>query len=659
MNDYKNFNVKNHDGVVEVNIDCENSSGNAFSKAVLDELNVILDTLDHNVSGLAFTSAKSTFVVGADVNEILACAQNEKEIIDFIRYGQKTFNRIEDMPFATVALINGTAMGGGLEIALACDYRIVVDDDSLQLALPETKLGILPAWGGTTRLPRLIGADNALDLICSGKSLRPKQALKMGLVDGVVGKEELACSMFASGGFSTNDTLSKIRAQKKGPLKLNMIEAMMVFKGAEGMVSKAAGPHYPAPMTVLNVIKEGRKLVRDDALELEVNAAVELAQLDVTANLIGLFLKEQAVKAKNRKLSKGVSVPKTVSVMGAGTMGGDIAYLTANKGFPTHLHDMNDGVAVAAKNRAKAYLMDKVKKNYISVDEMTGVLDNLVVGNSWPKDIAIEAIYEDFDAKVGVIKALGDAEMVVSNTSTISITALSEATGRDVCGMHFFNPVKKMPLVEVVRGRNTSEEAVAKVVALSLKLGKTPIVVNDCAGFLVNRLLFPYLMAFDKIVSQGWDFDEIDKCMKEWGWPMGPATLCDLVGLDIVYYAGKIMSEAYGWELHENGPIATLNASGNLGQKTGRGFYHWKEKRGKQVSNGVAYSKGKAGFNDIVSHLIAPMCREAELLIEEGIVDSWDEIDLAVIMGLGFPPFRGGLSKGSLDENCISWRHNS
>lgn len=655
---YKNFNVKKHNNIVvrkhedivEVEIDCENSSGNAFSTSVLKELNVILDSLGDNTKGLVFTSAKSTFVVGADLNEILACAADEEKLLEFIRYGHQTFNRIEDLPFVTVALINGAAMGGGLEITLACDYRIAADDDSVQLALPETKLGILPAWGGTTRLPRLIGADNALDMICSGKTIRPKQALKMGLVDAVVAREHLGC---ASADFEMNKVVEKKRAKKKGPLKLNMIEAMMVFKGAEGMVSKAAGPNYPAPLRALNVIKDGRKLNRDDALELEINAAVELGQLEVTANLIGIFLKEQAIKAKNKKLAKDVDVPETVAVVGGGTMGGDIAYLTANKGLSTHLHDMKEGIAVAAKNRAKSYLMGKVKKSYISVDDMTDVLDNFnVSGMDWPKDIAIEAIYENFDAKVSAIKALEDAKIVVSNTSTISIDKLSEATGREVCGMHFFNPVKKMPLVEVVRGKSTSDETVAKVVGLALKLGKTPIVVNDCSGFLVNRLLFPYLMAFDRMVQDGHCYERIDKAMKDWGWPMGPATLCDLVGIDVAYHGGRIIAEAYNWEFSDSGPISTLNASGNFGQKTGSGFYKWKDKRGKQVVNGANYSSKDILLVDallsdekIISRLMNPMYEEALEILDEGIVDSWDEIDLAMIMGAGYPPFRGGLSK--------------
>jgi 3-hydroxyacyl-CoA dehydrogenase/enoyl-CoA hydratase/3-hydroxybutyryl-CoA epimerase/enoyl-CoA isomerase len=309
---------------------------------------------------------------------------------------------------------------------------------------------------------------------------------------------------------------------------------------------------------------------------------------------------------------------------------------------------MKDGVAVAAKNRAKAYLMGKVKKNYISVDDMTDVLDNFNVGNEWPKDIAVEAIYENFDAKVSAIKALKDAGVVVSNTSTISITKLAEATDREVCGMHFFNPVKKMPLVEVIRGKNTSDETVAKVVALAMSLGKTPIVVNDCAGFLVNRLLFPYLMAFDRLVQDGHCYDKIDKVMKDWGWPMGPATLCDLVGVDIAYHGGKIMAEAYNWEISETGPIASLNAKGELGQKTGSGFYKWKDKRGKQVANGCNYSGNDTtesiADEEIISTLMNPMYEEALKILDEGIVESWDEIDLGMIMGAGFPPFKGGLS---------------
>jgi len=652
----KNFNIIERGDYLEVQIDCENSSANAFNRKVLEELNSILDSIPENVKAVAFTSAKTTFVVGADVNEIYELAKTEdiEKLASFIRYGQETFNKIEDAPYATVALLNGTAMGGGLEIALACDYRIAGNDPNIKLALPETKLGILPAWGGTTRLPRLIGADNAIDLICSAKTVNVKQALKLHLLDGVINSNDFKMVNIVDQCLESLDfsqaTIEKIRSKKKSRLKLNMIESMMVFKGAEGLVSKAAGPHYPAPLEALNTIKESKKLDRDDALELEANAAVKLGQLPVTFNLIEIFLKDQFIKAKNKKLSKDASIPEIVGVYGAGTMGGDIAYVTANNNILTYLNDAKEGAAEKAKGKAKDYLMDKVGKNYITIEEMTSVLNSMVVNESGgPKDIAVEAIYENFDAKVELIKSIENSRIIVSNTSTISITALSEATGKEVCGMHFFNPVKKMPLVEVIRGKNTSDETVAEVVAFALKLGKTPIVVNDCPGFLVNRLLFPYLLTFDKIVKKVNYFEQIDKVMKNWGWPMGPATLCDLVGIDIAYHGGKIMADAYGWEFDPDGPISTLFKSGELGQKTGSGFYNWKEKRGKKVVNGVNYSGNTTtetiSEEEIVSKLMEPMYKEAQKILEEGVVDSWDEIDLAMILGAGYPPFMGGLSK--------------
>lgn len=644
----KNFKVTQVENKVDIKIDCEGSSGNAFSRAVVDELNAILDVLPNDLEALYFSSAKSTFVVGADVNEIMAIAQGEDDaaLAEFVRYGQTTFNRIEDLPFPTVALLNGTAMGGGLELALACDFRIAVDDDSVQFALPETKLGILPAWGGTTRLPRLIGADNAIEAICSAKSYRPRQALKLGLIDAVVQHQDQL-------GIDFNPTeVEKRRARKAGPLKLNMIEAMMVFKGARGMVSKAAGEHYPAPLKALDVIENARKMNRDDALELEVNAAVELGQLPVTENLISIFLKEQAVKAKNKKFAALSGCwgdgDETITVCGAGTMGADIAYLTANKGFKTYLYDAQPGKADEAIAEAKNYLMSKVKKNYISVDEMTEVLSRIVPVTEIPEStIYIEAIFENFDAKVDLISKLPPG-IVVSNTSTILIDSLSKATDREVCGMHFFNPVKKMPLVEVIRGKSTSEMTVASVLGLALKLGKTPIVVNDCYGFVVNRLLFPYLVAFDSLVSEGWDFEKIDKVMKDWGWPMGPATLCDLVGIDVARKGGQIMCDAYGWDLNSEGPIVSLFDENKFGQKTGVGFYQWKEKRGKMVSSGANYVNGKdpaERFGSVVDSLMTPMIQQAHKIVDEGIVESWDEIDLAMIMGAGFPPYRGGLSK--------------
>lgn len=669
------------DGVLAVTFDAEGKSVNTFGEATIKELDALTAELSArtDLKGLVFQSKKSTFIAGADIPQFVKLFDQPLTAVEeVVRAGQRIFNRIENMSCPTAALINGAAMGGGLELALACDYRVASDVPGYQIGLPEVKLGLIPAWGGTARLPRIIGADNAIEMICSGKTISAKDALKNKLVDVVVSPDKMLGA--ALNLFKLN-TYQKVRAAKTGPIKLSWTEWMLTFRLAEGQVSAKAGKHYPAPIKALNVMKDGKKLDSVDAMELEVGAFVELFGGDTAKNLIRTFLLEQSVKGSAKKFveKNGNPTVKSVGVLGAGVMGRGIAGLVAGKKLPVKVFDENAAALEKCYNEAKEYQMSKVGKGYITTEEAMDVMANLRPVNNISEltdaDLVIEAIYEDFNAKIETYKKLGGLEgMLASNTSSLSITKMAEKlpsevaevevagvkcgeislgfVAEDFCGIHFFNPVSKMPLVEVVRGEKTSDETIATALSFVLAIGKTPVVCKDCNGFVVNRLLFAYLAEFDKMVKEGVNFQQIDKAMENWGLPMGPAALSDLCGIDIIYHAAKVMASAYPSRIqfNDDGPTATLFNAKSYGQKTGLGWYNWTLK-------GDSYKKGTANHKTcywatmqmsdemIVSKLMSPMVAEAKEILKEGVVASWDEINAAMIYGAGFPPFKGGLDR--------------
>ena len=658
---YKNFTVTKESGIVTLAFHTEGKSVNCFNEATLLELDSATQNLakDNDVKGLIITSQNpNSFIVGADITEFVKLFDvTSEKVAEVVKLGQTIFNRIEDYPFPTVAAISGDALGGGLEIALACDFRIV-NDVECKLGLPETRLGIIPAWGGTTRLPRLVGAQKAIEMICGGKTLRPKEALKVGLVNAVTSKViDGALQILNTGDWK------KARDPKLKALKINFIESMMVFKLAEGQVGKEAGPHYPAPLRALGIIRDAKKMDRDEALEFEVGAFVELFATPVARNLIRLFLSEQTVKASNRKWSKDTPAPKKVAILGCGTMGRGIATLTANKGIPVVVYDKDENALKKCVEEAKAYQMKKVGKGYITVEDMAAVMDRLqtttVIESIAEADLVIEAIYEDWDAKSSIFATVDNLEpingknkaVIGTNTSSFSVNKLSKQVRNPAsfCGIHFFNPPNKMPLVEIVRGNKTDDATISKAVAYAMAIGQTPVVVKDCPGFLVNRLLFPYMLAFDSLVASGVDFQQIDKTMQNWGWPMGPATLSDLVGIDVVYHAATQMASAYPDRLNfdqESSPTAKLYRQGFLGQKSGKGWYEYKDSK-KVKAN---YTSGsELASKEIVAKLMKPMVQEAVKVMEEGIVDSWESIRIALVMGCGFPPYRGGLDNLNME----------
>lgn len=657
-------------GFAELVFDAKGSV-NKFDRQTISDLDEATQAIAANsdVKGVVVRSAKPAFIVGADITEFTDMfAQPEEEVLAWVSKTSKVFDRFEDLPVPTVAAVNGFALGGGCEMALACDLRVV--DTTASIGLPEVKLGLMPGFGGTVRLPRLIGSDNALEWMTTGKDRKGQQALNEGAVDAVVAPEKLteaALSMVADAAAGKIDWQAR-RASKKAPLKLNSNEAMMSFSTAQAFVAAKAGKHYPAPHMMVETVKNASSLDRDGALALENQGFVKLAKTDAAKAQIGIFMADQLVKGKGKKLAKSATkAVKMNAVLGAGIMGGGIAYQSAVKGLPVVMKDINQpaldlGLSEAAKILNKGMQLGKVTPEKMA-KTLNAITPSLEYSAIKDVDLVIEAVVENPKVKSIVLKEteqnVDDDTILCSNTSTISINQLAESLEKPerFCGMHFFNPVHRMPLVEIIRGEKTSDDTIAAVVATTLQMGKTPIVVNDCPGFLVNRVLFPYFAGFSKLVLDGADFVAVDKVMeKQFGWPMGPAYLLDVVGMDTADHAASVMADGIPERMAkvENDPVTLLFNEERLGQKNAKGFYNFsKDKRGKPKKDAApeAYELIKPhqaeasefSSEEIIARLMIPMANEAIRCLEEGIVASAAEADMALIYGLGFPPFRGGI----------------
>lgn len=658
-------------GFYELRFDRQGEAINKFDALTLGEMREAVSSLGKvpGVRGLLLSSGKDVFVVGADVTEFLAYfSKSEEGLVAWLMEAHAVFNAVEDFDFPTVALINGFALGGGFEVCLACSYRVMSAET--KVGVPETKLGIFPGWGGTVRLSRLAGADNAIEWIVSGEHWRADAALKVGAVDAVAASgdlREVALAMLTDAADGKLDWRAR-RDEKKAPLRLDRIEAGMAFEGSKAFVGAKAGPNYPAPVAAIEAMQKGATKSRDEALPIEARYFARVAKTPAAKALVEVFLGDQAVRKFAKKSSQGGRPVERAAVLGAGIMGGGIAFTSASKGVPILMKDIAPkqvelGLAEAIK------LLDKdVSRGRSTPAKMAATLSRITptlsYGDFGAVDFVVEAVVENEKVKRSVLAeveaAVRPGAILASNTSTISITRLAEVLKRpeSFCGMHFFNPVPKMPLVEVVRGARTSDEAVATAVGYATRMGKTAIVVNDCAGFLVNRVLFPYFAGFQALLAEGVDFRKIDRAMERWGWPMGPALLLDVVGIDTAVHADAVMAAAFPDRMGHAGATAieAMLKAGRLGQKSSTGFYQWKpEKKGppKKVFDQAACdlvkrsAGGKEGTEcpdaEIVERMMLPMLFESSRCLEEGIVRSPVEIDMALVYGLGFPPFRGGI----------------
>tara|TARA_B100001105_G_scaffold27784_1_gene19509 strand:- start:2014 stop:3786 length:1773 start_codon:yes stop_codon:yes gene_type:complete len=538
-----------------------------------------------------------------------------------------------------------------------------------KVGLPEVKLGLLPGFGGTSRLPRLVGADNALEWIAGGTENTPEKAQEIGAVDAVVEPDilrEAALDLLARASSGELDWQAK-RKEKKEALKLNENETMMTFETARAFIALKAGPNYPAPLTIVGVMQAGARFHLDGALEIEAEGFAELAKSQEASALIGLFLGDQLLKKKAKSSKKMAEPVNRAAVLGAGIMGGGVAYQSSYKGIPIAMKDIAQSQLDLGMREATTIMQKRVDRGRMESQKMaevlTGITPTLSYENLADADLIVEAVVEKESVKKIVLAETEDIirenAILTSNTSTISISKLAKDLKRpkQFCGMHFFNPVHRMPLVEVIRGEKSSESTIATTVAYAAAMGKSPIVVNDCPGFLINRVLFPYFAGFSGLINDGVGFEHIDKVMEKFGWPMGPAFLLDVVGIDTAFHAGGVMAEGFPDRMSQDVQtiISKMFEQEWFGQKNEKGFYiHTKDKKGKpkkeanpEIDDFLRYLEVGSGEGisdeDIIDRMMLPMLMESSRCLEDKIVQTPVEVDMGVIYGLGFPPFRGGI----------------
>jgi 3-hydroxyacyl-CoA dehydrogenase/enoyl-CoA hydratase/3-hydroxybutyryl-CoA epimerase/enoyl-CoA isomerase len=657
--------------VVKLTFNIKESGANVIGNLMMEEFPKAALAIENckEKKGVLVTSAKDHFIFGADITQFMDhFKRTAPEISEWISTVTDAFNKIEDMDVPTVTLINGFALGGGFEVCLLTDYRLMTP--KAKVGVPETKLGLIPGWGGNIRLARLCGADHAIEWVTSGKQWRAEDALKVGAVDGIVDDEKL----FEAGmKLIENCNLGDVKWQerkieKKSPLRLSQIERAMAFETSKAFVGAIAGPHYAAPMKAIEVIEQTACMERDDALKIEAKAFGELAVTDVASCLIQVFLGDQYLKRISKKMTKGAEKINQAAVLGAGIMGGGVAYQSASKGTPIIMKDINTkaielGMGEATKLLGK--LVDRKKIDSIKMAKTIGMITPaLSYGEFNSVDIVVEAVVENIKIKKSVLEELegkvGKDTIIASNTSTISITDLAKDLKRpeNFCGMHFFNPVHKMPLVEVIRGEKSSEATIAKTVQYALQMGKTPIVVKDCPGFLVNRVLFPYFNGFAKLIEDGVDYKRIDKVMEKFGWPMGPAYLLDVVGIDTGSHAANIMADSFPdrMKMDNKTIMDVMHEKNRYGQKNGVGFYKYElDRRGRvqkivdpeteTLIKTIVKSETSVTDEEIIERMMLPMIFECARCLEEKIVETPMEVDMGLLLGLGFPPFRTGAMK--------------
>ncbi|TOO50360.1 fatty acid oxidation complex subunit alpha FadB [Vibrio parahaemolyticus] len=658
------------DGIAELSF-CSPKSVNKLDLATLESLDKALDALTSHqgLKGLMLTSDKDAFIVGADITEFLGLfAKTDAELDQWLQFANSIFNKLEDLPVPTISVLKGHTLGGGCECVLATDMRI--GDKTTSIGLPETKLGIMPGFGGCVRLPRVIGADSAMEIITQGKACRADEALKIGLLDAVVETDALYESALQTLTSAINEKIDwqARRKQKTSPLTLSKLESMMSFTMAKGLVAQKAGPHYPAPMTAVITIEEGARFARNEALDIERKYFVKLAKSEEAKALVGLFLNDQYIKGIAKKAAKSASKDtERAAVLGAGIMGGGIAYQSALKGVPVLMKDIAQPSLDLGMTEASKLLNKRLAQGRIDGFKMAGILASITPSLHYAgienSDVIVEAVVENPKVKAAVLSEVeshvGEDTVITSNTSTIPINLLAQSLKRpeNFCGMHFFNPVHRMPLVEIIRGEKTSDETIHRVVAYAAKMGKSPIVVNDCPGFFVNRVLFPYFGGFSMLLRDGADFTKVDKVMeRKFGWPMGPAYLLDVVGIDTAHHAQAVMAEGFPERMGKQGrdAIDALFEANKYGQKNGNGFYSYTiDKKGKPkktftedilpVLADVCADKQEFDEQTIIQRMMIPMINEVVLCLQEGIIATPQEADMALVYGLGFPPFRGGV----------------
>jgi 3-hydroxyacyl-CoA dehydrogenase/enoyl-CoA hydratase/3-hydroxybutyryl-CoA epimerase len=625
------------DGVVTLTLDRADSRVNAISRNVLDELEQIVERLAiDKPAGVIIHSAKPAgFAVGADIKEFVEYARHDT-VLENIEHGQRIYESLARLPCPTVAAVHGACMGGGTELILACHQRIAADDEKTRIALPEVMLGIHPGWGGTARLPRLIGATDALPLMLTGKSLSARRALELGVVDRIARPAELlAEARLLLRHAPPRPFARRARAWASNTWLARQILAPMMLKQTAAKVRKE---HYPAPFAMIDVWKRGGSGIQQ-RLKIEARSVAKLAKTPTAQNLIRIFFLQERLKSQGSGVEAGI---RHVHVVGAGVMGGDIAAWAALKGFDVTLQDREMKYIQPALDRARQLYEKKLKspeKVEAAIRRLRADVDGSGVASA---DLAIEAIYENADAKralYGQIEPQFQAdEILASNTSSIPLDELRQGlqAPRRFLGLHFFNPVAQMPLVEVVRHDQLDPAIEKRALAFCKAIGKLPVAVKGTPGFLVNRILMPYLLEALRLYSEGVPGAVLDREARKFGMPMGPIELADTVGLDVCASVGKELAPFLGLELPP-GLDEKLDA-GKRGKKDGQGLYVWQDGKPEKPEVDKEYVMPP----DLQDRMILPMVNEAVACLADGVVDDADLLDAGVIFGTGFAPFRGG-----------------
>ncbi|MDZ7778703.1 MAG: 3-hydroxyacyl-CoA dehydrogenase NAD-binding domain-containing protein [Gemmatimonadota bacterium] len=647
---------------------------NVLTEGVMKRLGSALDEArgagrEGRVRAVVIRSGKeSGFIAGADV-EAIAEIEDPEAAENKVRMGQAVFADVASLPVPTVAAIHGICLGGGLELSLACTHRVASDDPRTRLGLPEVMLGILPAWGGTSRLPRLVGLQAALDLLLTGKQADAHKARRIGLVDEVFPADlfdDLArrYALDVAAGVRSPGRARKRLLQRL--LDDTPPGRSLVLRTARKKVLESTGGDYPAPLHILDLLEEHLGGSVEDSLAAEARAAGELIVSPECKGLIHVFRMREAARKGNGVDDAEVTGRPVdrIGILGAGVMGGGIAQLAGYHGLSAHMKDIEHEAVSGGLEHARMLFDKAVANRKQSRSEATRAMERISGGVDYHGlstcQVVVEAVVERMDVKRDVLaeteKWVEDDCVLATNTSSLSVADMAEALDRPerFCGMHFFNPVHRMPLVEIVRGPETSDEAVATIYRLALSLDKVPVVVGDGPGFLVNRILGPYLNEGGFLLGEGLDVEAIDRVAKTFGMPMGPLRLVDEVGIDVSRHAGEALHDALGARLEPSPALERIGASTRTGRKGGRGFYRYENGKEEGVDASVYGDLGLPAPDDarggsepdeteIRHRLLLPMVNEAARVLEEGIVSSAADVDLGMVMGTGFPPFRGGL----------------
>ncbi len=657
------LNYKEDNTVATITFDQPDSRANVLGTPILLELEKLLDQLNNpsSLKAIIIQSAKKDiFIAGADIKEIESIT-DAAEGKSKSQAGQRILNKLEDLPVPTIAVIDGAALGGGCELALACRYRIATFNDKVRIGLPEVNLGFVPGFGGTWRLPRLVGLQGALKLILSGAPVDGRAALKMGLVDRLYSRVGLA-DRVAEFVNEINASGKRRRYPVVRPKGFNAflentaIGRDFIFSKSKESVLKASRGFYPAPLSALNVVSRTRGLSRRAAMDIESSAFAELAVTPVSKNLVGLYYLTEKFKKLTVPGAEGIK-PAPVAkagVIGAGIMGGGIAQLLSNRGVWVRLKDINhDAIAKGLKAAYDVY-KQALKRRRVKPPEVaarmgmiSGTLDHSGFSDA---DIVIEAVVENMDIKKKVFdeaaRHVPERTILASNTSSLSLTEMGRAVKDPsrVIGFHFFNPVHRMPLIEIITTGQTSPATIVSTLEFAKRLGKTPILVKDAPGFLVNRILLAYINEAGHLLEEGGDIERLDKLVTDFGMPMGPFLLSDEVGLDVGVKVLHILEAGLGARFKSCKIFDDVFALKLLGKKSGRGFYIHGPRRRVNTAIQVLV-KGGAGVadKDALDRMLYIMINEAARILGDGVVDGPDTVDIGMIMGTGFPPFRGGL----------------